>query len=99
MAVYVDEIQHYPQTKLPYKNWCHMACDGDLEELHAMAEKIGLKRSWFQKHPTLPHYDLVPSKRALAIRYGAIAIPATDLATKNFEAHKPGLWSDHQAKE
>jgi len=58
--------------------------------LHLMAVKIGLKRAWFQSHPTLPHYDLTPSKRALAVRYGAIAISAQELARKNFEAHKPG---------
>jgi hypothetical protein len=27
-----------------------------LEELHAMAEEIGLKRAWFQAHPLHPHY-------------------------------------------
>jgi hypothetical protein len=42
-----------------------------LEELHAMALRIGLKRSWFQPSPTLNHYDLVPSKRILALRNGA----------------------------
>lgn len=43
-----------------------------LDDLHAMANWIGLKRSWFQNNKHLQHYDLTPSKRALAIRYGAI---------------------------
>lgn len=50
--------------------WCHMWSE-DLDALHAMAKKIGMKREWFQPHRHLPHYDLVPSKRAHAIRLGA----------------------------
>jgi hypothetical protein len=52
---------------------CHMFSDrgaaGD-EELHALAEKIGLKRSWFQLK-RLRHYDLTESRRRLAIAHGA----------------------------
>lgn len=52
--------------------WCHMWHEGeDPEELHRFAAKIGLRRSWFQSNSVLPHYDLVPTKRALAIAYGA----------------------------
>jgi hypothetical protein len=43
-----------------------------LKELHAMAWKLGMPRSWFQADPDLPHYDLVPSKRAKAVRLGAV---------------------------
>lgn len=66
--LYVDEIRTYT-TKLPYKRWCHLATDESLDELHAMAERLGLKREWFQDKPNSPHYDLVPSKRALALTY------------------------------
>jgi hypothetical protein len=54
---------------------CHLTADTE-EELHAMALSIGLKRAWFQdgeKH-TMPHYDLVASKRKKAIKKGAIEI-------------------------
>ena len=49
------------------------------EELHAFAAKIGMKRSWFQEKTSitgrdLSHYDLVPNRRAKAIRMGAIEI-------------------------
>jgi hypothetical protein len=43
-----------------------------LEELHEMALRIGMKKSWFQSAYSLPHYDLVTSKRKLAIIAGAV---------------------------
>lgn len=43
-----------------------------LQELHEMADKLKLKRSYFQNHNYLPHYDLTPAKRELAVKYGAI---------------------------
>jgi hypothetical protein len=43
-----------------------------LEELHAMADAIGMKRAWFQNKPQLPHYDLVPARRAKAVKLGAV---------------------------
>jgi len=45
--------------------------DVGLAELHAMADRIGLKRAWFQNKPRHPHDDLRRSKRALAIHHGA----------------------------
>lgn len=51
--------------------WCHLFSDnGNIEELHQMALKIGLKKSYFQNHAFLPHYDLIPSKRELALKNG-----------------------------
>ena len=44
-------------------------------ELHAMAEKIGLRRSWFQSPPksSMPHYDIGTERiRRLAVACGAI---------------------------
>ena len=38
---------------------------------HAFAASIGLRREWFQDHPSAPHYDLTPAKRALAVANGA----------------------------
>lgn len=66
MAVYVDS------GRIPYGQMlmCHMMSD-DLDELHAMADKLGLKRSWFQNKST-PHYDICQAKRAKAIKLGAI---------------------------
>lgn len=71
MTVYVD--------KLPSSGWgrwnggAHMLAT-DLDELHAMADRIGLRRSWFQGDATHAHYDLTASKRALAVAAGAVEI-------------------------
>ena len=61
------------------RNWCydtvcHLFGDNP-DELHALAAKIGLKRSWFQgNNLRLDHYDLTPNKRAAAIKAGAIEL-------------------------
>ena len=74
--IYIDEIRDYTGIiNLKYKKWSHMWTDGDIEELHEFAEKLGLKRRWFQNKKRLPHYDLVPTKRAIALRMGARFIP------------------------
>jgi len=68
MPVYVDNLKHpYRRMKM-----CHMLAD-TLDELHHMADTIGLKRKWFQNHST-PHYDICQAKRKLAIEAGAILI-------------------------
>lgn len=70
MAVYVDWAVH------PFRGqkYCHCFADS-VAELHALADRIGCKRSWFQNKPhKIPHYDLSPSMRAKAIRAGAIEI-------------------------
>lgn len=70
--IYVDDLKQY-DTKLKNKIWCHLWAD-DVSELHEFAQKIGLKREWFQNKRLFAHYDLVPSKRILALENGAIYI-------------------------
>jgi len=41
-----------------------------IDELHSMADKIGVARKWFQ-NKRIPHYDICQSKRALAVKLGA----------------------------
>ena len=73
MSVYVDELRQYPSIK--GKGWrygksCHLVADTDAE-LHAFAERIGMKQHWFQHDSALPHYDLTAARRKLAVKLGA----------------------------
>ncbi len=71
MAVYVDDMR----ANLGRMVMCHMIAD-TLEELHAMADKIGVQRKWYQGPPKTrhEHYDIALSKRSLAVANGAIEI-------------------------
>lgn len=77
MTVYVDKLVEYQRGIVReasrVKYWCHMFADTE-EELHTMAQAIGMRRQWFQPFPThsLPHYDLSQSRRAEALRQGAL---------------------------
>ena len=77
--IMVDELQNWP-TKLRcfQKGSCHMTTDGDLEELHAFALRLGLRREWYQDHPIAKHYDLTPSKRERALAFGAVFVSARE---------------------
>lgn len=87
MTIYVDEIRNWGKRG----EWCHMMTDGDMEELHRMATKIGLKRSWFQgQNVRHPHYDLRPSKRMLAIKAGAVPVSSAELLQR-CTVHEPAL--------
>jgi hypothetical protein len=59
-----------------------------LEELHEMADKIGLKRSWFQGKASTPHYDLIESKRELALKNGAVFKSAREQAQARLDARR-----------
>lgn len=70
MPVYVDDMR----AKFGRMIMCHMLADTD-EELHAMADKIGVARRWHQKAGTeQSHYDISLQKRAAAIECGAAEI-------------------------
>ena len=68
MTVYVDTARH------PFRGYimCHMTADS-LDELHRMADQIGMERRWFQAPPKAshPHYDIPEHKRAKALALGA----------------------------
>ena len=70
MTIYIDETQYDIGLKGLY-GWFHIITDGELEELHEFANKLGLKKSWFQNKPKRPHYDAHKTKRDKAIDLGA----------------------------
>lgn len=82
--IYVDQLVYYPESSLKYKRWCHMATDSDIEELHKFALEIGLRRSWFQDTKGHPHYDIIPTKRVLALKKGAKSVTTKELIEKCF---------------
>lgn len=69
MTVYVDDV------RLPYRRMimCHMWAD-DLEELLAMADRIGVARKWLQQPPraSWTHFDVSLGMKARAIARGAV---------------------------
>lgn len=76
MTVYVDDMQaRYRRMVM-----CHMLADTD-EELHAMADAIGVARKWHQKAGTPhSHYDICLSKKAKALKLGAVLIGRKEVA-------------------
>jgi hypothetical protein len=86
--IYVDPIETYPLSFVapaarPFGcDWCHMVTDGDIEELHRFAARLGLKRDWFHNTTRYPHYDLTPAMRDQAIQNGAQAVGVLELLQK-----------------
>jgi len=73
MSVYVDDMcREFGRMKM-----CHMVADS-VDELHAMADKIGVQRKWFQ-NKGIPHYDICLSKISLALSCGAIKVSQREL--------------------
>lgn len=64
----------------------HMASP-NVEELHKMAEAIGMRREWFQDKPGRPHYDVSKGRKLQAVKLGAIVVDDKELIRKCF----PGL--------
>lgn len=71
MTAYVDNMR----SKFGRMIMCHMIADTD-DELHDMAERIGVARRWYQGD----HYDISLSKRTLAVAAGAREITQRQLA-------------------
>ena len=74
MSVYVDHAFAYGE----WGRWSgggHLQADTP-EELHAFAQRLGMRREWFQSKTSRPendHYDLTQTLRARALELGAIA--------------------------
>lgn len=77
MSVYVDNM------KAPYGRMfmSHMIADTH-EELHEMADRIGVRLRWFQNKPGRPHYDICQQMRVRAIELGAIPVTTRELVRR-----------------
>ena len=69
MPVYVDDVHH----RFGRMIMCHMWAD-TADELHVMADRIGVARRWFQTPPkaSWDHYDVSLGMKAKALAAGAI---------------------------
>lgn len=87
MTVYVDDMR----ANFGRMVMCHMLADTD-KELHAMADHIGVARRWWQSpaRTSGSHYDIALSKRALAIKAGAVEITWHQAGAMNFRRRVTG---------
>lgn len=97
MTVYVDDARieaTVPNGRARHSSrWSHLIADTE-EELHEFAQRLGLKREWFQRPkgfgsiPPKPesraaqnwHYDLTAPKRTQAVRMGAVAVTSREMS-------------------
>lgn len=99
MPVYVDDMHLYPMGQFGRMKMSHLLADTD-EELHAMADKIGVARRWHQAPPRHDsHYDIAMSKRAQALAHGAIAITWRQAGAMNMRRRVTGQLGEPASAE
>ena len=74
MTVLVDEAIWPFRDRL----WCHLVSDTSYDELHVLAEALGIPRRGFQGD----HYDLPEEMRDAAIALGAQPVSGRELITR-----------------
>jgi hypothetical protein len=90
--IYVDDAV-WPYGRMVM---CHMIADS-VDELHAFAGQLGLRRDWFQHKPgKTPHYDICKTKRATAIELGAKPIGRSEFQLRANELRNRQSGSDRQ---
>jgi hypothetical protein len=82
MTVYVDDFRIHAKVGSYTAYWSHLFTDSvDIEELHAFAVSIGLRRCWFQDKHSRAHYDVTDKYRTRAIAAGAKPVHWRDVHT------------------
>lgn len=99
MTVYVDTpFKANPkdaQAKRHGTVWCHMIADST-DELLVMIARLWLKPGYIRDGGThREHIDLIPSKRAQAVRYGAVEITGRELVQR-MEAKRAPRADEHE---
>lgn len=84
---YVDPIEDWGEKGL----WCHLWTDGTDQQLDQFAAAIGLRKQWAHLSNgaivgRFYHYDLRPSKRALALQRGAVEMPLKEWVKSKFNS-------------
>jgi hypothetical protein len=78
LGCYVDTVREYPAAGLRYTRFCHLLAD-TRDELHAMAEALGIPSAYFQDHPWRWHHDLPEALRPKALELGAVEVTLHDV--------------------
>lgn len=81
-----------PNRRWPYGEAAHMSVvpqtEDALNHLHDFAQRLGLKRMWFQDEITsrgrskVPHYDITRSMHERAIARGALLLTTTEFIAR-----------------
>ncbi len=71
--VYIGTTEH----PLGRMKMSHMSSE-NIEELHKMADLIGIKRKWFQ-NSIMPYYNISRAKKKFAIKEGAVLVEDKEL--------------------
>lgn len=96
MTVYVDNMQaSYGRMVM-----CHMIADTD-KELLDMCDIIGVQKKWIQHVGTYKvHFDIAQTKRAAAVRAGAVEITLRQYAFMvNSRKEGGAMCSPQEARE
>lgn len=97
MPVYIDKLRD--------RGWCGchtclMVADTN-EELHAFAERLRLKREWYEPSVS-PRYHLTPGMRTLAVHLGAVELedgPFQEITRRWRDAALARLWAAQSEEE
>ena len=78
--IYVDAAE-WKKSPKGRKSYAHMVADS-LEELHAFAEEIGVKKHFFHNSKAAPHYDITSDQHPIAIAHGAFLVSSKEVLLK-----------------